>query len=273
LLLLGSELRRLRASLSLSLDQAADRSGVDPSQISRLERAENRARKRTLTNLLRAYGVTDPGRQAALSTLLDIDNQPPWLAAHAERLPEHYRAYIGLEHSATGARNYESSFIPALLQTADYAPAVIRGVVPAFGEHEVNRLAEVRIRRQEVLHRPQPVQLWAVIDEAAIRREVGGPQIMRAQLRHLAELAANDHITLQIVPFDAGAHPGMRGPFVILDFGDLIDTALVYTDSMNGAGFLEATDDVDRYAADFEQIIGQALKPAASLDLILKAAA
>ncbi|MFC7276178.1 DUF5753 domain-containing protein [Paractinoplanes rhizophilus] len=162
--------------------------------------------------------------------------------------------------------------MPGLLQTEDYARAVIGGVVQGISGEDLQRRVDVRLQRQSVLHRPAPMQLHAVMDEAAIRRVVGGPAVMRAQLERLAQAAASRHIRLQVVPFGVGAHPGMPGSFIVMNFADPFDAPLVYVDSMAGDLFLEAEEDVRRFEATFDRIATDALSPAQTKKLIQEAA-
>jgi uncharacterized protein DUF5753 len=155
-----------------------------------------------------------------------------------------------------------------LLQTENYARAAIRGVLPLAGDDEVGHRVQVRLRRQELLHKKSPLRLWAIVDEAAVRRLVGGPDVMAAQLRALAEISRLPHITIQVIPFVVGAHAGMPGSFVVMDFPDAADPALVYLDSMAGDLFLERDADVRRYGVTFEHLQAAALNPADSKRLV-----
>jgi transcriptional regulator with XRE-family HTH domain len=269
---LAGELKRLRVAAGLKQEEVAERTGLDASSIYRIERALNRPQRRTVTTLLSLYGVTDPNRQATLLGWLKDSGQQGWFQLYEPYLPEQYQTYIGFEYEAESLRNYESLFVPGLLQTEDYARAVIRGVVPTISPDDVQRRVEVRMQRQIVFQRPTPMQLWAIMDEAAIRREVGGPSVMHAQLQHLVRASASPHIRVQVVPFGAGAHPGMPGSCIVMDFADPFDAPLVYLDSLAGDLFLETADDVERFSATFEQIAAQALTPTQTKKLIQEAA-
>ncbi|HEV8567036.1 MAG TPA: helix-turn-helix transcriptional regulator [Actinoplanes sp.] len=269
---LAGELKRLRVAAGLKQEEVAERTGLDASSIYRIERALNRPQRRTVMTLLSLYGVTDPNRQATLLGWLKDSGQQGWFQLYEPYLPEQYQTYIGFEYEAESLRNYESLFVPGLLQTEDYARAVIRGVVPAISPEDVQRRVEVRMQRQIVFQRPTPMQLWAIMDEAAIRREVGGPSVMHVQLQHLVQASASQHIKVQVVPFGAGAHPGMPGSCIVMDFADPFDAPLVYLDSLAGDLFLEAADDVERFSATFERIAAQALTPTQTKKLIQEAA-
>jgi hypothetical protein len=165
-------------------------------------------------------------------------------------------------------RNYESLFVPGLLQTEDYARAVIKGVLPLASDDEVEHRVEARIQRQESLRKKSPLRLWAILDEAVLHRRVGGTKIMVEQLQALTTAASQPHVTLQVIPFATGAHAGMPGSFVVMDFPDTADPALVYIDSMAGDLFLEREPDVRRYTFTFEHLRAAALDPASSMQVI-----
>lgn len=172
-------------------------------------------------------------------TLLKESAQRGWMQPYRSELPEVYLDYIGFEDEARSISNYESLFVPGLLQTEEYARAVIRGTVPHVSPEQLENGVLARMERQALLTRENPPRLWAIMDEAAARRQVGGPQVMAAQRGRLGAIAALPHVTLQVIPFTAGAHPGMPGSFIVLDFADPADQSIVYIDSMAGDLFLE----------------------------------
>ena len=176
----------------------------------RIETARARPQRRTLMTLLDLYGAEDSLRKDLLAISRSADDQG-WLRPYHSALPEEYTAYISFEAEARFVRNYESLFIPGLLQTEDYARAVITGVLPGATPDQVAQRVQARMERQQLLDRASPLELWAVIDEAAIRRLTGGRDIMHALVTHLADAAARPNITIQVIPFEAGAHPGMPG--------------------------------------------------------------
>jgi hypothetical protein len=175
-----------------------------------------------------------------------------------------YSDYIGFEEEARSISNYESLFIPGLLQTEDYARAQLHGTLPHATGEEIQNRVTARLERQQLLTRANPPRLWAILDEAAARRQVGGHQVMAAQLARLGEAAAQPHITLQLIPFDADAHPGMDGSFVVLEFPDPADPSIVYTESAAGGLFLEEEDEIRRYTLMFGHLRAAALRPAAT---------
>jgi transcriptional regulator with XRE-family HTH domain len=256
----------------LSQEAVAERTGFDKSSMYRIERALNKPQRRTVTTLLDLYGVTDEGQRGDLLALLKDAGKQNWFQAYEEYLSEQYQTYIGFEGEASALSNYESLFVPGLLQTEDYARAVIRGVAPALADDEVDQRVQVRMQRQRVLNQAEPIKLWAIVDEAVTLRQVGGEAVTRAQMQHLVDVVKAPHVTLQVVPFDAGAHPGMPGSFVVMEFPDPSDPALVYTDSMAGDVFLEKDTDVQRYRSTFQQLAAQALSPAETQKILRQAA-
>jgi hypothetical protein len=187
-------------------------------------------------------------------------------------LPNPYEVYIGLETGASSIRNFEPVVVPGLLQTAEYARETFRNGPRELDRDEVERRVEVRMARQKILSREDRPRLWAVIDEAVIRRVVGGPEVMRGQLRHLADCAEQGKTTLQVVPYRAGAHAGTTGPFVILEFLESTDPTVVYVETVAGDIYLEERIDVSRYNLAFDRLLAAALHPDDSVQLIEQAA-
>ena len=269
---LAAELRKLRSSAGLTQDEVGERTGINVATLYRIEHARVRPQTRTLRTLLDLYGV-DEQQQADLVALLRDARQRGWLHAYQSELPEQYTTYIGFEGEARSVWNYESLFIPGLLQTEDYARAVIRAVLPWASRDEVERRVEVRMERQDVLHNDNPLELWVIMDEAALRRQVGGHAVMHAQLGHLVEAADLPNVTFQVIPFDVGAHAGMPGSFVFMQFGEAAIPDVVYIDSMAGDLFLEADADVRRYRLVFEHLRAVAVSPDESRSLVAALAA
>lgn len=251
----------------MTREDASAKTGINYATLYRIETARARPQMRTLTTLLQLYEVGQEERTYLTDLCRDAATQG-WLRPYHSELPEQYTAYISFEDEAQGVRNYESLFVPGLLQTEDYARAVIRGVLPSATEGEVEDLVRARMERQGVLTRPTPLKLWAVLDEAALRRMVGGGDVMREQLDRLTVAAKAPNVTFQVIPFDAGAHPGMPGQFVLMDFSDPMDTDLVNIDSMAGDLFLESEADVARYRAIFDNLVAVALSPKDSASLV-----
>ncbi|WP_198545754.1 helix-turn-helix domain-containing protein [Actinacidiphila yeochonensis] len=268
---LSGELRRLRDVSSLTREDVEARTGISNVTLYRIESARVRPQRRTVMGLLDLYGVVDPQRADILALLRQADEQS-WLRPYHAELPDEYTAYISFESEARGLRNYESLFIPGLLQTEEYARAVIKGMRPTASNSEVDRWVQARMERQGVINRENPLDLWAIIDEAALRRTVGGGKVMRDQLHQLVQLAELPNVTFQVVPFRAGSHPGMKGSFALMDFPDPADPALVYIESLGGDLFLEAEADVQRHAQSFDHLRAMALSPEASASLAMSVA-
>lgn len=268
---LSAELKRLRSAAAMTREQVEEQTGITVGTLYRVEMAKARPQKRTLLTLLDLYGMSDPEERTALTELARNAGQLGWLQRYEPDLPEDYQQYITFEAEASRLYNYESLYVPGLLQTEAYARAVIRGVLPEKSNEEIEQRVEVRLRRQAALAKETPVGLWAVVDEAAVRRVVGGTQVQREQLRHLAEAAESPTITIQVITYAAGAHPGMAGPFLVMEFPDP-DPALIYTENASGGLFLEAEPEVQRYRATFQRLTAQALSPDDSVNAIRKAA-
>jgi transcriptional regulator with XRE-family HTH domain len=257
---LAAELRRLRTKAGLTWDDVTKRTNINNATIYRIETAKTRPQNRTLITLLDLYGVGAAQREQLLA-LSKESVAHGWLRPYHQDLRDEYTAYISFESEAAGVRNYESLFIPGLLQTEDYARATIRGGLPMAGQQEVEDRMQARMARQQVLTKDNPLKLWAIVDEAALNRVVGGAAVMHAQLNHLLDVTATPHITFQLIPFTAGAHPGMSGAFVIMDFPDPMDTDLIFIESMAGHLFLESDADVRRYNAIVDNLRAVALSP------------
>ena len=264
---LAAELRSLRASSGLTRDEVVERTGINVATMYRIEHARVRPQTRTLRTLLDLYGV-EKDQQAELVGWLRDARERGWLHAYQSELPEQYMNFIGFEGEAESAWNYESLFVPGQLQTEDYARAVIRGGFPTAGQDEIEHRVEVRMGRQDILRGDNPLKLWGIVDEAALRRQVGGQPVMRAQLRHLLDASELPHVTFQVIPFDGGAHPGMAGSFIALQFAEEAIPAVIYVESMAGELFLEHESDVRRYKLMFDHLRAVAASPDASRSLL-----
>jgi transcriptional regulator with XRE-family HTH domain len=264
---LAAELRSLRQISGLTREEVVERTGINVATLYRIEHARVRPQTRTLRTLLDLYDV-DEEQQASLIALLREARQRGWLHAYQSELPEHYTTYMGFEGEAHSVWNYESLFVPGLLQTEDYARAVIRGVLPTASRDEVERRVEARMERQAVLRNDNPLNLWSIVDEAALRRQVGGLAVMQVQLRYLREVSELPHVTFQVIPFNVGAHAGMPGSFVLMQFAEAAIPDVIYIDSMAGDLFLEEESDVRRYTLVFEHLRAVAVSPDASRSLV-----
>lgn len=261
---LAAELRNLRDRSELTREDVSTRTGINEATLYRIETARTRPQRRTLIGLLDLYELGEPQRTEILALSRQADEQG-WLRPYHADLPDEYVGYISFEQEARSVRNYESLFIPGLLQTEDYARAVIKGVLPTATTKEVDQRVQARVERRVVFEKERPLELWAVMDEATLRRTVGGAEVMADQLNHLLTMAERTYVMLQVIPFGTGAHPGMPGSFVLMDFPDVADSSVIYIDSMAGDLFLEAEADIRRYNQIFDHLRAQALSPDDSL--------
>ena len=267
---LAGTLRRLRAEKGLSREDVLGATGINKATLSRIENLKVRPQARTLAALLDLYEV-EPDERKALMRLLKDSAQSGWWQAYSDELRPVYESFIGFEDEADAVWNYESLFVPGLLQTEAYARALIRGVLPAVDREQVEQRVEVRLRRQAVLSRDQPLRLWAICDEAALHRVVGSATIMCDQFMHLLSAMDQPNITFQVVPFDAGSHPGMPGSFMVLHFDD--NPPVIHIDSMAGDLFVEEQADVHRYSSTYDHLRAVALSPDATMRLLTRMAA
>lgn len=266
-LVLGGHLRRLRERAAITTEQAAAAIRGSHSKISRIEHGRVGFKDRDIADLLALYGVTSGEERDALLKLAREANTPGWWQAYSDILPHWLEPYIGLEAAASFIRTYQVQSVPGLLQTEGYARAIIReGTCQT--EDEVARRAEARISRQGLLSREDPARLWAIIDEGALRRSTGGKAVMREQLRHLIDMTEHPAVTLQILPFSAGTHPAMGGPFSILRFSEPDLRDVVYIEHLHGAVYFEKPNEVDSYLEVIEQLCLKA-EPAAESQKLL----
>ncbi len=215
---LGAQLRRLREASSITTAEAGEAIRATHSKISRLERGRSGAKQRDVADLLNLYGVTDDTEREQLLILARQANAQGWWQQYSDILPKWFELYVGLEKAASIIRTYEVQFVHGLMQTEDYARAVILIANAHAPAAEVDRRVSLRMRRQQLLFQPDAPELWAVLDEAALRRPPDGPKVMRAQLEHLLQITELPNVTLQIVPFHVGPHAAAGGPFTILRF-------------------------------------------------------
>jgi transcriptional regulator with XRE-family HTH domain len=265
---LGAQLRRLREATNITTGQAAGAIRASPSKLSRLERGRTGARQRDVADLLTLYGVIDEAEREQLLILARQANAPGWWQQYHDVLPRWFGLYIGLEEASSVIRAYEVQLVHGLMQTEDYARAVIHLFNAGAPAEEIDRRISLRMQRQQLLTRPGAPELWAVLDEAALRRPTGGPQVMRAQMEHLLQLTDLPTVTLQIVPLRAGPPAAAGGPFTILRFPgpDLPD--LVYLEQLNSALYLDQPHDVTGYLTVMDRLCVQAKTGAASQDML-----
>ncbi|MFF4822544.1 helix-turn-helix domain-containing protein [Streptomyces sp. NPDC001312] len=268
---LGAELRALRTGAGLTSEEAARLVGWHQSKVSRIETGTSGVKPADVRSLLDAYAVHDAQLRELLLVLAGLDDggdRHHWWHAYRGVLPPTYRDFISLESQASGMRTLETSVVPGLLQTPEYARAVTRAAVDNLDEDRLDALVEVRLARQDVLRSRPPLELDAVLDEAVLRREVGGPEVMRRQLERLTEAARLPQVRLQVLPFSAGAHIGITGPFVIFSFSNASDLNVVVLDHLTSSLHLERKEDLEAYAEAFDTLRFHALSPEDSLDFI-----
>jgi transcriptional regulator with XRE-family HTH domain len=262
-ILLGTQLRRLRESRGITAQEAARAIRGSESKISRIELGRNAVREVDIADLLSLYGITDTTEREQLLSLASQANQPGWWHRYQDILPGWFQAYIGLEESAESIRSYDAQFIPGLLQTEDYAATVI--ALGEFSLEETERLVYLRKERQRRFS-AGGLRLWAVIDEAALRRPVGSTSLMRDQLKHLLDSSDLPGFTLQVAPLPAGGYA--PGSFCILGFAvpDLPD--VVYLEQLTSAMYLDKPSDVERYVTAMNKLSAASAPPDESRQII-----
>jgi transcriptional regulator with XRE-family HTH domain len=264
---LGTLLRALRNEKGLTIEQVASSLLCSTSKVSRMETGHVAATLRDIRDLCELYGITDEAERDRLRALAREGKQAGWWQSY----DLDFSTYVGLEAEATALRYYQSTIVPGLLQTADYARAMLEVTIPKLTPARIGELLEVKLTRQRVLTRQPRLRLWAVLDEAALHRAVGGPAVMAVQLDRLIEAASNPDVTIQIVPYTAGAHPAMDSTFNILEFTGPVPS-VVYVEGLLGWIYLDRPAEIDRYRQVFEYLCSLALSPKESIDLVAKVA-
>ncbi|MEV5282194.1 helix-turn-helix transcriptional regulator [Streptomyces sp. NPDC051994] len=254
---LGQELRRLRELKGMTAEEVAERLLVSQSKISRLENGRRSISQRDVRDLCGVYEVDDHRIVDSLMQMAKDSRQQGWWHAFGD-IP--YSVYIGLETDAASLRVYDPQVVPGLLQTRQYAESLIAGALPETAPTDVEKRVSVRVRRQErVRAQDNPLRLWVVIDEAALRRVIGDRQLMIEQLEHLIQQSQLPHVTVQVLPFSMGAHPGINGQYAILEFPDASDSSVVYIEGVTSDLYLEKANDVQKYSVMYEHLRAQAL--------------
>lgn len=263
---LGQELRKLREDKNMTAEQVADRLLVSQSKISRLENGRRSISPRDVRDLCGVYEVEDQRVVDLLMQMAKESRQQGWWHAFGD-VP--YSIYIGFETDAESLRAYEPQIITGLLQTQSYAEAMIQGGSPETPTQDVEKRVQIRLRRQDRIHAEKdPLRLWAVLDEAALRRVVGDRHVMSQQLEHLVDMMQLPHVTVQVLPFGVGAHPGLTGQFAILEFESLDDPNVVYIEGVTSDLYLEKAPDVQKYSMMYEHLRAQSLNVDQSRQLI-----
>ncbi|MFK4088079.1 helix-turn-helix domain-containing protein [Kribbella sp. NPDC020789] len=267
-IILGAHLRRMREAANISRSDAGWEIRSSESKVSRMELGRVGFKERDVHDLLTLYGLDDGEERERLLALAREANNPGWWHRFGDVLPSWFHSYLGLESAAALIRSYELQFVPGLLQTTDYTRAVVqlgRGLVSA---EEVERRVNLRISRQEVLTRPTPVRLWAVIDEAVLRRPIGGQKTMMMQLDHLIEMSTLPNVTLQVMGFNDGGHAATGGAYSILRFPEPDLADVVYIEHLTSALYLDKQEDLDQYTATMEALCVAAPPPNKTRDIL-----
>lgn len=266
---LGTMLRALRNGRGLTVEQVAVELMCSPSKVSRMETGQRGATARDIRDLCDLYGVTDPAERARLATLAAEGKQQGWWQSYEL---DYFSTYVGLEEDTTAIRQYQSTTIPGLLQTPDYVRAMADVLVPPVSADRVDELVEVKERRQARLAGVPPLPMSIVIDEAVLHRAVGGPAAMGAQLDRLVKATEVYMVTIQVIPYSAGAHAAMDSTFTILEFAEPVPS-VVYVEGLVGWIYMDRTQDIKRYEQVFERLKDDALSPKESIELIAKVSA
>lgn len=262
---LAARLRELRENANLTIDEVGEKLECSASKISRIETGHVGVTPRDVRDMLEVYGVDDDEREALVQLAREA-RKKGWWHAYNEVFTG---SFVGLESDASFLHTHQALLVPGLMQTEGYTRAVIRAIRPDVAEADVELRVRGRLNRQKLLTEEQnPPEYWAVLDEAVLQRVVGGPQVMREQLKKLVELASLPHVTLQVVPFSAGAHAGMETPFLILGFPEQADPDVVYVENSTSGVYLEQPEDVHRYTLMFDHLRAAALKPDDTVDLV-----
>ncbi|GLY00199.1 MULTISPECIES: helix-turn-helix transcriptional regulator [Actinoplanes] len=265
---LGAHLRSLRHAAGLSRDQAGWSIRGSESKISRMELGRVSFKERDIVDLLRLYGVDDPDEHRRVVGLARQANAPSWWHAYGDVLDTWFQNYLDLEQAAELIRTYEVQFVPGLLQTDAYARAVIRLGHDSADPDEIDRRARLRMARKQVLQRPDAPRLWAVLDEAVLRRPIGGRAVLREQIEYLLEISASPNVRLQVMPFDRGGHAAAGGAFSILRFPHEKLPDVVYIEHLTSGLYLEKREDVDMYAAAIGRLFIEAEHPSRTPDIL-----
>ncbi|MEU4286684.1 helix-turn-helix transcriptional regulator [Kribbella sp. NPDC026596] len=267
-IILGAHLRRMREAAGITRSDAGWEIRSSESKVSRMELGRVGFKERDVRDLLTLYGLDDGEERERLLSLARDANNPGWWHRFGDVLPSWFHSYLDLEAAATLIRTYELQFVPGLLQTTDYVRAVVqlgRGLIPA---EEVERRVALRVNRQNILTRPDPVRLWAVVDESVLRRPIGGTKPMCLQLEHLIEMTHLPNLTLQVMQFKSGGHAATGGAYSILRFPEQDLPDIVYIEHLTSALYLDKLEDLDSYTATMESLCVAAPPPNKTRDIL-----
>jgi transcriptional regulator with XRE-family HTH domain len=258
---LMAEIKRLREVAGMSQEAVAEQLDWHPTKLMRIETGRTSPHPNDIRLMMEVFGITDREQVQALVKLARDARQRGWWYSYRDVLLNRYDFFIGLESEASSIRNFELAMVPGLLQTEDYARALISGGPMEYGPEEVERRVEVRMTRQQVLSAEDSPQLWAILDEAVIHRVVGGPDVMGAQLQRLIETGERGRTTIQVVPYGAGPHPGLAGSFVVLGFQQASEPDVVYLETVGGNVYVDRPEEVQIFATAFDHLRAAALSP------------
>lgn len=268
-ILLGSQLRRLREARGVTREAAGYSIRASESKISRMELGRVSFKARDVADLLTLYGITDEAEREPLLSLARESSVAGWWHNYSDVLPNWFQTYVGLEGAASHIGVYEVQFVSGLLQTEEYARAVVTsGHRTGLSTEEVDRRVALRLERQKLLLSEKAPQFRCVLDEAALRRPYGGPEVMAAQLTHLAELSELPHVTLRVMPFDTGGHPAESGAFTLLRFPESEISDIVYLEHLTSALYVDKPDEVAQYEHVLDRLLEDSLGPEGTRDLL-----
>jgi hypothetical protein len=253
-MLLGAQLRRLRETANVTRDDAGYHIRASGSKISRMELGRVSFKERDVTDLLEFYGIDDTAERDKLVQLTREANATPWYQKFQDVVPDWFHVFVGLEEAAQLIRVYEVQFVPGLLQTEDYARAIVTQGMPGTDADEIERRVALRMGRQKLLTRENPPRYWVIMDEAALRRPMGGREVHIAQIERLIDLVGEPNITLQVMPFRYGGHAAEAGAFTIMRFPETDLPDVVYMEYLTGAHYIDKPEEVERYAAVMERL-------------------
>jgi transcriptional regulator with XRE-family HTH domain len=267
-MILGSQLRRLREEAGVTPDQAGYEIRASRSKISRMEHGRVGFKERDVADLLTLYAITDERVRDSMLSLARQASTPGWWSKYGDLLPDWFESYLGMEGAASVIRTFELQFVHGLFQTEAYARAVTMLGHKAAPAEEIERRVSLRLKRQDVLASPEPPRVWSVVDEAVLRRPVGGRAVMRAQLGRLAEAASLPRVTIQVVPFSRGGHAAAGGSFTILRFAEAELPDIVYLEQLTSALYLDRREDVEHYLEAMNELSAQVLTPGETARLL-----
>jgi len=267
-IVVGTQLRRLREAGGITRGAAGYTIRASEAKISRMELGRVSFKERDVADLLTLYGIHDGPDRTAFLNLVHQANTPGWWQEYGDVLPSWFETYLGLEQAASMLRTHEAQFVPGLLQTEDYARAVVRLGLPGTSDDEVQRRADLRLRRQAVLTQDGAPRVWVILDETALRRPLGSREVLAAQLRHLLELSELPNVSIQVLLHESGGHAAVGGPFTLLRFADPDLPDIVYVEQLTSALYLDKRQDTDRYAMVLSRLAVEAESPARTAAII-----